>query len=353
MATIGHDTLFIKPAPGNPRNSEGSFLRLNDGSIMFAYSRYLGESWNDHAYAEIYAIFSRDDGETWGEGRTIIRCNPGESNVMSVSMMRMANGDVGLFFLRKTTDEDCRLNLIRSSDEGKTWSDYEILIPNPGYYVTNNDRVIRLKNGRIIFPANLYVGSENVYNVKGHSIAIFFISDDDGHTFREAKEHLRLPFEKTDTGLQETGLLELDDGRLWAWSRTGHGYQFEAFSTDGGDTWSDVNPNPFFSSPGSPMCVRRLEDNSMFAVFNPIPNYNGRETYISWGRTPLVCTISTTDTDSFGELKMIEDDPRYGYCYTAIFPTDKYILLGYCCGWEGHQTLESLKIKKIMLDELK
>ena len=32
--------LELKPGPDNPRNSEGAFMTLKDGRIMFAYSRY-------------------------------------------------------------------------------------------------------------------------------------------------------------------------------------------------------------------------------------------------------------------------------------------------------------------------
>ena len=39
----------IPPAPDNPRNSEGAFLRGKQGEILFAYSRYHGESCHDHA----------------------------------------------------------------------------------------------------------------------------------------------------------------------------------------------------------------------------------------------------------------------------------------------------------------
>ncbi|NLD88682.1 MAG: exo-alpha-sialidase [Clostridiales bacterium] len=376
MSVIGHEVLFLKPGPDNPRNSEGAFLRLADGSIMYAYSRYHGNSWSDFGDAEIYAIFSRDEGETWGEGRTLIRKNLEDTNLMSVSLLRMANGDVGLFFLRKTGDFDCRLNFVRSSDEGNTWSEPICCVPEPGYYVTNNDRVIMLKSGRIIFPGNYhetlpcsdFKDPHKAFNPvsTGH----FYVSDDDGKSFRKTGSFISLPFSRTNTGLQETGLLELAPNVLWAWSRTCHGFQFESFSTNGGETWGEVNPNQFFSGPDSPMCVKRLLDGRILAIFNPIPNYTGREKYISWGRTPLVCAVAGTSNGNtplicatsgasssnsapeFGNLKAIEDDPRYGYCYTAIHPEQDYILLAYCCGFEGHQTLQGLKIKKIHIYEL-
>ena len=60
------DIVLSLPAiPGNPRNSEGSFVTLADGHILFAYSSYSGESWSDHASADIAARVSTDDGNTW------------------------------------------------------------------------------------------------------------------------------------------------------------------------------------------------------------------------------------------------------------------------------------------------
>ena len=91
----------IPRGPENPRNSEGAILTLNDGRIAFAYSRYRGESGDDHAYCEIALITSSDNGVTWSEPRILAKpdFSKNEDNYMSVSLMRMANGDVGLFHL--------------------------------------------------------------------------------------------------------------------------------------------------------------------------------------------------------------------------------------------------------------
>ena len=41
--------ILLPPSNKNPRNSEGSFLQLKDGRIAFAYSRYIGDSFDDDA----------------------------------------------------------------------------------------------------------------------------------------------------------------------------------------------------------------------------------------------------------------------------------------------------------------
>lgn len=57
--------LSLPPSHGNPRNSEGDFIKLKDGRIMFIYSRYVGTSSSDHAPAYLAARFPADGGKGW------------------------------------------------------------------------------------------------------------------------------------------------------------------------------------------------------------------------------------------------------------------------------------------------
>ena len=68
---------------------------------MFAYSRYGGDGDDDGAAADIYSSISTDGGESFGEPYVLItHTEMNADNIMSASFMRMANGDIGLFFLR-------------------------------------------------------------------------------------------------------------------------------------------------------------------------------------------------------------------------------------------------------------
>ena len=62
MEQKGRIVLDLKPGAGNPRNSEGAFLDLKNGRLLFAYSRYLEESGADDGKACIAARYSSDDG---------------------------------------------------------------------------------------------------------------------------------------------------------------------------------------------------------------------------------------------------------------------------------------------------
>ena len=102
MKKIGRQTCILAANNENPRNGEGAFIRLNDGSVMYAYSRYTSADDNgDHAPAEIAAIFSRDEGETWSSARTLFPREEYAANNMCVSLLNMKDGSVGLFYLCK------------------------------------------------------------------------------------------------------------------------------------------------------------------------------------------------------------------------------------------------------------
>ena len=79
---------ILNHGPGNPRNSEGAFIDRRDGSILYAYTRYRGESWSDHATADIVGRTSVDGGRTWSSAEHLLISNDGALNVMSVSLLQ-------------------------------------------------------------------------------------------------------------------------------------------------------------------------------------------------------------------------------------------------------------------------
>ena len=104
---------------------------------------------------------------------------------MSASLIRLENGDLGVLYLRKSMKDKkllCMPYFVRSSDEGKTFSAPILCVNRDGYYCVNNDRLIRLKNGRILFPA-AYHGESGRRLAPGMLTVCY--SDDDGRTFHQ------------------------------------------------------------------------------------------------------------------------------------------------------------------------
>lgn len=358
MKKIGKEVCFLKTDENNCRNGEGAFFRISENEIIYAYSRYDNGGWDDHCPADIYAISSYDEGETWENKRMLVKHD--SANVMCVSFVRFDNGDIGLFYLKKDSETyACTLHLVRSEDNGKTWSKPLRCIENNGYYVTNNDRVLKLKSGRIIFPANLHLyldDSENrkSFGVCGRSKINIFASDDDGKSWYLLAGGIELPVIKSKTGLQETGLYQYENGDILAFSRTDLGTQYECISKDDGKTWSVPQPNNFFTSPDAPMQMKKVCGDKVVAIFNPVPKYTARilENERTWGRTPFVCAVSEDDGKTFKDIYYLEDDLENGYCYPAVFDGDDYFLVAYYHSNNSVAPLNSTKIVKIRKEEL-
>jgi hypothetical protein len=147
--------LTLNPGEGNPRNSEGDFIQLNNGRILFVYTRFIGGG-GDHDRAHLAARISEDGGRTWSDQDRLILAGEGDMNVMSVSLLRLQDGRIALFYLRKNSTSDCIPYLRYSTDEAETWSDPVRCIPDDGYFVVNNDRIVQLTSGRLFIPTALH-----------------------------------------------------------------------------------------------------------------------------------------------------------------------------------------------------
>jgi len=356
----GQIVVDLPPRPGNPRNSEGAFVDLSDGRILFVYSHFFGDSGSDHAKARLAARTSPDGGATWSADTFI--ATPQEAaamNVMSVSLVRLAQGDLGIFYLLRFSWHEMRMWMRRSADDGVTWGEPVNCMPAGGYYVVNNDRVIRLSSGRLVIPAARHpsrADRNEAAAVDWRGVATFFLSDDEGRTWRESADYVTLPLVHTRSGLQEPGVVELPDGRLWAWARTDLGRQYEMFSSDRGETWTLPAPSRF-TSPNSPLSLRRIPGGDKYlAVWNPAPAFETRGLASPGGdRTPLVMATGGGASGARGNwsaAKIIEgpDEPTAGYCYTAIHFTKNAVLLAYCAGGAADNSrLARLRLRQIPL----
>ena len=59
--------LQLVPGNENPRNSEGDFITLKNGNILFVYSHFYGNSDSDFGMARLAGRISADNGKTWNK----------------------------------------------------------------------------------------------------------------------------------------------------------------------------------------------------------------------------------------------------------------------------------------------
>ncbi len=358
MKKIGKEVLFLNTSENNQRNGEGDFIRLNDGRIMFAYTEFIGNHWGDNAIAQIVALFSSDEGETWRDKKILIQKKEDELNLMCPSLLKMGNGDIGIFYGAKYTNEDgnlySQLWFRRTNDNFKTLSEPTPCFDKKLYYVSENGRVIRHSSGRIIFPVNLHP-TKGGLEIELVGKTCYFFSDDDGKTFYDSGVEISNPFSEDASGLQETGIVEIENGKLFSFSRTGSGSQFESFSEDYGDTWTVPKPSILFSSPVSPMHIRHLNNDTTVAIFNPKIALGPETTKGAWSRTPLAAYICKGKGENFwknASFYMLEDDLTNGYCYPVVFSGDDYFLCAYYHSNGADYCLNACKMVRVSFSEL-
>ena len=172
--------LHIATGENNPRNSEGDFIILDDGTILHIYTHYLGTSSHDDATACLMSRSSTDGGNTWTSEDRLELENEGKLNVMSVTLRRLADGRIALFYLVKEEANDCRPYMRLRNDDG-TWGERTCLIDDRVFNVVNNDRVIQLASGRILVPVARHAfRGEGGAGFEQNAKAYCLISDDAG-----------------------------------------------------------------------------------------------------------------------------------------------------------------------------
>ena len=316
---------LLPPGVNNPRNSEGDFMPLNNGILMFVYTRFTGGSGDD-ARADLAAIYSGDGGKTWSLRFEPVLEHEGKQNVMSVSLLRLSETEIALFYLRKNSDADCVPMMRLSTDEGRTWNDPVSCAVGDGYYVLNNDRALRLKSGRLLLPLARHARDGAKRSIRAGALCVY--SDNGGRSWKQSATELEAP-ETSRTGLQEPGIIELKDGRLMMYMRTDLGCQYRSFSKDGGETWSPAEPSNIVS-PLSPASIARIPSTGdLLLVWN---DHDGVDEAHKGKRTPFRVAISKDEGATWINKKTLDDDPEGWFCYTAIEFVKERVLLAHCAG---------------------
>ncbi|MGI5818477.1 MAG: sialidase family protein [Armatimonadota bacterium] len=302
----------------NPRNTEADIIELRDGTLLLAWSDFYDAEMPDHAPARISAKVSHDRGKTWGERFTLLE-NEGLQNVMSVSFLRLASGDILFFYLRKNGPDDLQAMMRRSSDELTTLSDPIRCTRDEGYWVVNNARVVQLSDGRLVIPAALH---RDISAGERGGSATTWLSDDEGRTWTRSESLLPLP----GRGAMEPGVVELRDGRLLMIIRTSLRQIYRSHSADRGVTWSEPEPMGV-GAPVAPSTITRIPSTGdLLMVWNDCFRDDPEAEEM---RTPLTAAISRDEGGSWEHLRDLETARDLWFAYTSVTFVDDRALLTY------------------------
>lgn len=296
IALSGADDLQLdKRVKKLPTDLLGPFVHTTDGSIL--------------ALDSSATLVSTDQGKTWSEPRPLF----GEDIDITVSnerqLLRTQSGTIIAAFMnlneRNWTWND-KLHdapgailptyAMRSTDEGKTWTDIQKLHDEWSGCVRD---MIQTSDGRVIFTAM------KMLNNPGRHSVLTYSSTDDGQSW-EASNLIDLGGQGHHGGVTEPAMEELRDGRVWLLIRTNWGEFWSGYSYNGGRSWRVLQPSGIKAS-SAPAILKRLESGRLMLVWNrPLPE--GKATWPLRGGDGLWSEVPVSNHREELSVALSEDD---------------------------------------------
>lgn len=149
-----------------------------------------------------------------------------------------------------------------------------------------------------------------------------YVSTDDGLTWQRSNtvttpDHTGGGFHegiRWNHGAVEPTVVELTDGRLWMIMRTSQDHHYQAFSTDGGLTWSEAEPSRFYATITMPTIGRLADGRLLFFWCNTtpmpeLPTANGVWDDVFTNRDVTHVAISDDDGKTWKGFRELLMDP--------------------------------------------
>lgn len=247
-----------------PKNTEelkglsqtGPFIRLQDGGIL--------------TVNETKSFISRDEGKTWEERQIFSKPEAFKISGERV-LLQTKTGVVIMAFMNMKEATRLQWNkeisdfpeailptyVARSLDGGKTWQEAKKL---HNTWTGAVRTIIETRNGNIVFTSMMMM-----HNPCHHTV-LTYTSFNDGLDWTRSNI-IDLGGKGDHSGVTESTIVQLNDGRIWQLIRTNWGTFWEAFSEDEGVTWKSIRTSNIDAS-SAPGLLKRMESGRLVLLWN-------------------------------------------------------------------------------------
>lgn len=274
---------------------------------------------------------------------------------MSVSLLRLQDGRIGMTALLKRSTDLCLPIWSYSSDEGASWAPPTEITGEVRYFVVNNDRLVQLEDGTLLLPYAVRKLSgelseeERAVNLVNMPCGLF-TSTDAGRTWSRSPhqichqpEFFREPLfvdsdqldERTRFVLanrlgrfQEPGVVTLGDGSLMMYMRSSYAI-YRCFARNWEAPWEECDVVEGYHVCCGPQTIKRHPVTGQLIML-----YNDRGT-VRYGdpwfsqRTPLSVACSKDEGRTWQRLGNLEGED-HNYCYfSLLFLGDRFLATYY------------------------